>query len=150
MPAPHIDLNKIMPHRPPMLLVEEILDMGQNAARVRALNPPDGLFADKEGFLLPAALIEMTAQSYAAFDGAKRFLEGTLPEDGGGFLVNVRDFVFFNPVRAGQEVYVDVTIKNRFFDTRIIEGTVWADGKKAAQGQVYVFVWENTPPQEEK
>ena len=46
MPAPRIDLNKIMPHRPPMLLVEEILDMGQNSARVRAVNPPDGLFAD--------------------------------------------------------------------------------------------------------
>lgn len=150
MAIPPVDLCKIMPHRPPMLLVEKVLSMQDNSARVRACNPAGGLFADSAGFVLPCALIEMTAQSYAAFDGTRRFLEGTLPQDGGGFLVNVRDFCFFKPVRAGQNIEVEVTIKDRFFDTRIVEGVVWADGEKAAAGQVYIFVWEKNAPQEEK
>ena len=150
MDVTQIDLTRIMPHRRPMLLVEKIESISPTGGRVRAANPEDGLFAGKDGFLLPPALIEMVAQAYAACDGAKRFLEGTLPKDGGGFLVNVRDFHFLTPVRAGQEIWVDVTVKDRFLDTRIVEGTVWAGGKKAAEGQVYVFVWENTPPQENK
>ncbi len=150
MTCPPVDLSKIMPHRPPMLLVEKVLSMHENSARVLACNPQEGLFTDEDGFLLPCALIEMTAQSYAAFDGTRRFLEGTLPQDGGGFLVNVRDFCFFKPVRAGQKIEVEVEIKDRFFDTRIVEGTVWADGEKAAAGQVYIFVWEKNTPQEEK
>ncbi len=133
-----------------MLLVEEVLLAEGEKARVRAKNAPGGLFADGRGGILHAALVEMVAQAYAAFDARRRYLEGTLPACGGGFLVNVRGFEFFSPVREGQEILVDIEVKDRFFDTRIVEGTVWADGVKAAAGQVYIFVWEGSPMPEER
>lgn len=143
-----VDLTQIMPHRPPMLLVKEVLESQADRAKVLVHNEPGGLFEDAEGFLLPAALIEMTAQAYAAFDAQNRFLAGTLPQEGGGFLVTVRNFEFLAPVRTGQEVWVDVCVKDRFLDTRIVEGTVWTGGKPAARGMVYIFVWEKNDSRE--
>ncbi|MGN1058774.1 MAG: hypothetical protein ACI4Q7_05425, partial [Candidatus Avelusimicrobium sp.] len=140
------EIKQILPHREPMLLVDEILSVTEPDARVKSVVRPDHLFLRADGTLSPEALIETVAQSFAACEAQRRELAG-MSTDGGGYMASVREFEIFLPVRAGDELVTRVTLKDDFMGTRIVAGEVFRGEEKAAAGTVYIFMWEGkTPP----
>lgn len=138
-------VDTLVPHKKPMLLVDEILCVTEPDARVKSTIGPEHLFLRADGTLAPEALIEIVAQSFAACEAQRRELAG-LSTDGGGYMASVRDFEILAPVRQGDELITRVTKKDDFMGTRIVAGEIFRGTEKVAQGTVYIFMWEGKNP----
>ena len=139
------NIGNLIPHQPPMRLVEEILSTDAEDSRVKSTIGPDHLFLRADGTLAPEAYCEIIAQSYAACESKRRELAG-LSTDGGGYLVSVRDFEVFSYARVGDELVTRVLQKDDFMGTRIVAGEVYRGTEKLAQATVYIFMWEGKNP----
>lgn len=138
-------VDTLVPHKSPMLLVDEILSVTEPDARVKSVVRPGHLFLRKDGTLASEALIETVAQSFAACEAQRRRSAG-LSTDGGGYMASVRDFEIFASVRQGDELVTRVTQKDDFMGTRIVAGEVFCGDEKVAAGTVYIFMWEGRNP----
>lgn len=75
-PSPFPPITELIPHRPPMVLLDEVIACEPGRVTCRATLQPDCVFA-VDGFVHPAALIELVAQACAAY-------VRLLPGDGDG------------------------------------------------------------------
>ncbi len=141
------EIRTLVPHQPPMLLVDEILSVDPADSRVKSVVGPEHLFLRQDGTLAPEAFCEIIAQSFAACEAQRRRLAG-LSTEGGGYLANVREFEVFSYARANDELITHVVQKDDFMGTRIVSGEVRRGNETLAAGTVYIFMWEgNTPPE---
>jgi 3-hydroxyacyl-[acyl-carrier-protein] dehydratase len=125
-----------LPHRPPMRLVEEVLDVdaGRQARTRRAVRATDWYF---DGHfpgvpVIPAiVLIELLAQTGGLAAGA-----GPADEVRSLRVAAVNDFKF--PAGAGPGVTLEATarVAGRLGRLTKIEGTVTADGRIVATGSL--------------
>lgn len=82
------DLQALMPHRPPMLLLDELVSFDDESALCAVTVRPDSIFA--EGGRVPAWLaLEYCAQCVAVFAGLRARATGEPPRL--GLLVAARD-----------------------------------------------------------
>lgn len=138
-------IDTLIPHQPPMRLVDEILSVDAAASRVKTCIGPDFLFLRQDGTVAPEAFCEIIAQSFAACESKRRELAG-LSTEGGGYLVNIRNFQVFSPARCGDELITQVVQQDDFLGTRIVKGTVFCQENKLAEATVYIFMWEGKEP----
>ena len=88
-----IGLNKFMPHREPMRLIKRVVDLGQDRAITECV--VENEWPLREGnSVSPIVLIELVAQTAAAFLGWRKFKEKGDDCEGKGWLVGIRDAVF--------------------------------------------------------
>ena len=100
-------LTELMPHRPPMLLLDRMVAAGETHAVCEVELRADGPFGGAEG--VPAYVgIEYMAQTVAAFSGWQRRCAGQPIEI--GFLLGTREFQSFcDGFQVGQTLRVEVT-----------------------------------------
>lgn len=134
-------IENLIPHRPPMQLVDALIQVTPNGAVARAHIGPGHLFGQADATLAPEALCELVAQCFAAGEGQRRVWAGKTLE-GGGYLASLRDFVFLTPVRLGDDLTVSAQLADACFGTHIVHGTVRRGDEPVAQGTVYIFMWE--------
>lgn len=70
-----------LPHRPPMLLIDEIIEVTEHRAVCRATIQPDCVFAI-DGVVHPSAMIELVAQACAIYVGVRSARDGDPPRLG--------------------------------------------------------------------
>ncbi len=70
-----------LPHQPPMLLIDDIVEVTEHRAVCRATIHPDCVFAI-DGAVHPAAMIEFVAQACAIYAGAMSARDGGPPRLG--------------------------------------------------------------------
>lgn len=93
-----MELERYLPHRPPMLLLDELVEHGATRAVCRARIKPDCVFATA-GVVHPAALIEFMAQCCATLMGV-----GDAPPQP-GMIVSCREIDFFSDeIRVGDQL----------------------------------------------
>jgi predicted hotdog family 3-hydroxylacyl-ACP dehydratase len=93
-------LETYLPHRPPMLLIDELVELGDTRAVCRAQIKPDCVFAIA-GVVHPAALIEFMAQACATLIGPRAGADGPRP----GVIVSCRQIDFFSDeLRIGDQL----------------------------------------------
>jgi predicted hotdog family 3-hydroxylacyl-ACP dehydratase len=80
-----------LPHRPPMLLIEEIIDVKKTIAICRTTLRPDCVFA-VDGKVHASAMIEFVAQTCAIAAGVTSSREGGPPRL--GFIIGCREVRF--------------------------------------------------------
>jgi predicted hotdog family 3-hydroxylacyl-ACP dehydratase len=86
-PWPPADL---LPHAGDMILIDDVLDFGDEHVRTRVLVRPGGLFNRADGSLPAWVGIELMAQSVAAFAGCQARVKNEPVEL--GFLLGTRKF----------------------------------------------------------
>jgi len=138
-------VDTLIPHRPPMRLVEEIISLTPQGGTVKSVITDSHLFLRADGTLAPETFCEIVAQSFAACEAQRRELNG-LSNEGGGYLVNLRDCSILGTARAGDELETHLLQCDDFLGTRIVTGEVFCNGKKVAVCTVYIFMWEGTTP----
>jgi predicted hotdog family 3-hydroxylacyl-ACP dehydratase len=91
-PAP-AGLQDWLPHRPPMLLLESVLEAHAQGGTALARVDPEAWYADADGAMPAWIGLELMAQAAAACRGAQRASAGP-PEAAprGGYLVAARGF----------------------------------------------------------
>ena len=69
----------LVPHRPPMLIIHQLLERNEDTALAESIVPTEGIFLDPQGGLLPEYFIEFIAQSIAAINGFDARKENRTP-----------------------------------------------------------------------
>ncbi len=96
-----------LPHRPPMLLIDHIVEVSNDRAVCRSTIHPDCVFA-REGVVHPTAMIEFVAQTCAIWVGVTNAREGTAPQL--GFIVGCREVAFaVDSFAVGDELTIVAT-----------------------------------------
>lgn len=132
--------EKLMPHRPPMRLVDRLVEYADKAGVVEAEVATDGLLVDTAGRFDAVALAELLAQAYAVVKGYATLRDG-LPVRK-GFLVGIREMVFERPVRAGDRLRIVVRTVADVEEFTVADGEVWRDAERVAYGSLKLWIPE--------
>lgn len=84
-------IESYIPHRRPMLVVDEIIDVTEVSIECRATIRPDNIFL-KDGVVNPIAMIEFVAQACAILIGIRADKKPSGPRL--GFIVGCREVAF--------------------------------------------------------
>lgn len=137
-----MDPLDLLPHRPPMRLLDEVIDLvpGESARGRRTLRAGDfffdGHFPDEP--IVPAViLVEMIAQ----LGGLAAAAPAPAASDGGPLPLRLRvaglgTFKFPAAATSGAVLEIDVRVAGRLGALIKIDGTVRADGTVVANGSV--------------
>ncbi|MDM7919791.1 MAG: hypothetical protein QUS12_11575 [Methanosarcina sp.] len=128
----------LVPHRPPFLLVDTLLEFAGQTGIVEAVIAPDNIFLTEEGYLKELALVELLAQSAAAVKGYSDLMDGK--EVKKGFLVDIREFHFLERCYRGDTLHITIEITKSFSGFSVIEGHIICGEKKIASGTMKLWV----------
>lgn len=129
------DVLRLIPHRPPFLFVDEIVDVSETSATTRLTVRPD--FPFFEGHypgnpIMPGVLLcEAVFQTGAIFLARKLGPEALDAEKVNPVLSRIRDARFKRMVLPGEVVKITVTEKDQLGKFHNLSGEVRKDGKVA-------------------
>ena len=130
-------------HKPPMLLVDEVLEESAGKGKTSFKIKNGNIFAGDDGVFSRAALIEIAAQSFAAVDKWQKMKKNL--ESSRGFLASVRNFEFFDDAKAGDEVICSVEKTDEIAHLHIVKTELFANDKKIAAGEFRIFEFAELP-----
>lgn len=131
-PVPPVPAERLIPHRPPMRLVETLLACEEDSGVTESRPAAGSLFADAAGALDGAALVELIAQSSAAVRGFRDLVNGRAP--GVGLLVGIRDLRITGRAFAGDRLRTTVRMVAAFDGFAVVFGVVTRGGDAIASG----------------
>jgi 3-hydroxyacyl-[acyl-carrier-protein] dehydratase len=116
-----IPAGDLIPHRPPMRLIDALTDFREQAGTLKAVVRSDSPLTRKDGTLEEVGLVEMLAQAYAALKGYEDRLGGEAVKR--GFLVGVRALSTTGIARVGD--HLEIHLKT----VAVLDGFAVAEGK---------------------
>lgn len=128
----NFSITQLVPHRPPALLVQEILETFDGGLRTRVEWPADEAS--------PFLLIEAAAQSVAAYQGRQKTLRSESTTE--GFLVATRDFVFPEALPAGGTWSVRVSELKNLRPFYLFDAVILHDDRQLAAGTLTLYLPE--------
>ena len=132
-------IESLIPHRPPMLLVDEIVELSADAICCRKTFRDDEHFVQghyPQNPIVPGVILcEATMQAGAVLLSHLAQTQGTAAVDEGRVPVATRlnDVKFKRIVRPGDTVTLQVRLNERLADAYFLTGKVMLDGKLAAR-----------------
>ena len=132
MSTQHVDIREAIPHRSPMLLVDEVVELGPERIVCRKQVRPDEFFLQGHypgNPIVPGVIL----CEFAMQAGAILLYEHLA--DGGGIPVATRmnDVKFKRMVRPGDTIEADVTLIERVAAAFFLAGKVSVAGRLAAR-----------------
>lgn len=136
------DITKLMLHRPPMLLVDKVLEViNGKFARTLFEIKSDNIFLDKNNVLKRAAQIEIMAQALAAanaFDSK----QNNKPTQK-GFLVMLKNINFYNDAKCGDILECHINIVDFIAQTHIAQSKLFKqDGTLLSEGEIRIYCFD--------
>lgn len=133
MPATTIEIESLVPHRGPMLLISEIVSFDARSASTRAVVADHWPLVDHQGANV-MVLIELVAQTAAVNNGWELLQREGPAADKLGWIVGIKSARFrLEAVPVGTTVMVESFNQIEYDNFRIIHGTATIDGKLAAE-----------------
>lgn len=133
-------LMEYLPHRPPMIWIDQVLEVTPTSGRAQLTLKKDGLYF-KEGRVIPTAPIEWVAQA-AGYCAAARALGSVgAPKLSMALLVGIRDAQFANldSLLPGSVITVQVDIIRELPPLALIRGRVMKDSQEVCQLVLKLF-----------
>ncbi|MDR1695939.1 MAG: hypothetical protein LBR69_04845 [Endomicrobium sp.] len=131
------NVKENMFHKPPMLLVDEVLEESENKGKTSFKIKDDNIFIGDGGVFARSALIEIAAQSFAATDSLQKAKKNIEPSK--GFLAAVRNFEFFADAKAGDEIICEIEKTDEMAQLHMVKAGLFSGGKKLACGEFRIF-----------
>ncbi len=120
----NIDIESLIPHRAPIKMISEVLEITPESAVAGAIADSSWPLCDGNT-VSPIVLIEIVAQTGAVIDGYKRKMQGK--SGGKGWLVGVKDARFnVTGISVGEHLVASVGNSYSFDNYSVIKGTVTA------------------------
>lgn len=129
-------VDELIPHRPPLKMVDTLLSVGERCAEVETRVGEDHLFLNADQTLDPVACVEIMAQAAAAHNGFRRRHLDEKPE---GLLLGVRNLTVSGTVLAGDRLCTRLYKEARLGDFGIISAEIFKGGERIARGEIKVF-----------
>lgn len=135
MPIP---AKRLLPHRPPLLLLERLTACTELTATAETFFTAQSLFTAKDGRVDPVVMVELIAQTYAAFQGYGDLVHGRPVRK--GFLVGARQVRIFAHACVGDLLRITVRTEIVFEGFAMVEGQVHRGEDLLAAGIVKLWV----------
>jgi predicted hotdog family 3-hydroxylacyl-ACP dehydratase len=123
-----------VPHKKPMLAIEEVVGYDELSGCVRLTLPTEAWFMQADGSWDPVSGIEIMAQAAAAHERLTRPPPGGRPVK--GLLVGVRRYVVKGSARAGDVLTVQARRTGEFSGFAIMEGRILRGDECVAEGEL--------------
>jgi predicted hotdog family 3-hydroxylacyl-ACP dehydratase len=137
-PPQYLPLTAFLPHRPPMLLLDRLLEHGEAHAVCEAHVVSDGLFVDEGGVSALIAL-ELFAQAAAAHIGYEWYVRGDAAGLRAGALLGTRRIdLLVDRLTVGDRLVVRATHVMSMPPVAQYEGTLFREGEVIASGTISV------------
>jgi radical SAM protein with 4Fe4S-binding SPASM domain len=134
-----VDVAHVMPHKPPMLLIDRLLEVKERASVSEMTVRADMLFVDENGMLDEASYPEIISQAIAAQEGFRRSGGRIQPLE--GFLLGVKKLEILGNSQVGDTLRISLHKTAKFGDFGIINGEVYKGEELIARGEIKV--WQN-------
>lgn len=130
--------ERLIPHRPPMRLVDTLLSFADGSGLTEACPAAECILADARGELDPAALVELIAQSYAAVKGYDDLSNDRPVKE--GFLVGVRKLRITGKAFTGDRLLTTIRTVGTFEGFAVAEGEIVRAGETIATGTIKLWI----------
>jgi predicted hotdog family 3-hydroxylacyl-ACP dehydratase len=131
---------ELLPHRPPMVLIDRLVEWEQGSGRVEVRAPLNGLAVRSDGLLEPPVMVEMVSQACAAVSGFESLRAGGAPARGA--LVGISRFEFGESALAGEALTILVRFTGKLGPFAMAEGEVLRGTAILARGSLKLWVSE--------
>jgi predicted hotdog family 3-hydroxylacyl-ACP dehydratase len=126
---PDVTVEDLLPHRGPMLLIEELIHIDQDRA-VAAVQVGDHWPPGGSGAASPLMLIELVAQTSGIGNGLNLIQTHGKESDKRGWIVGVKKARFYaETLPLGARIVVESKNRFKFDDFIEVEGSAKMDGK---------------------
>jgi 3-hydroxyacyl-[acyl-carrier-protein] dehydratase len=130
---------ELIPQRPPVVMIDKLLQSGNNRT-VSALTITSQNLFFENGHLSESGLVENIAQTAAAGVGYVCKIENRkVPV---GFIASIKDLKIIALPPAGVEIITEAEITNTVMGVSILHGRVKLDGNILAECEMRIFVKE--------
>jgi predicted hotdog family 3-hydroxylacyl-ACP dehydratase len=135
------DLFNIVPHRPPMVWIDNVVECHDKGGAATTVLKKDGLYLT-DGKLRESVAVELIAQTYAFCNAA--YLRGAKSLEVAtkrAFLAAIKDFkvVSWPDLPDGAELRTHVVKDRQFGPITLIHGNVYYKDQLLATGELKVF-----------
>jgi len=132
-----VPAQKLIPHRGPMLLVDDLDKVADRLVEASVLVRPDSPFVDDQGELDEAIYMELMAQAAATFNGFGQLgLSGGAQE---GFLLGAKALVVHAKARGNDKLRITAFKHGRFENFGILRCKVYRDQEVLAEGEIKIW-----------
>jgi len=138
MPSFPLPIERLLPQRPPMLLLDQLLSCTASEGTAEARICAGNLFRLPDDTLHEAALFELMAQAYAAVQGFQNSLAGKPASI--GYLAGITRAVVHGAARVGDRLIVSVRQTALLQPFVRAEARVVRDGDLLAEGELTLFI----------
>lgn len=132
-----VDAGQLVPHKPPMLLIDRLLEIQERASLSEMIVRPDMAFVGEDGTLDDAAYPEIISQAIAAQEGFRKM--GSRDPHQEGFLLGIKNIGIVGRARVGDTLRISVLKVAKYGDFGIIQGEVRNGSALIAHGEVKVW-----------
>ncbi len=132
-----VDAGQLVPHKPPMLLIDRLLEIRERASLSEMTVREDMVFVGKDGTLDNASYPEIISQAIAAQEGFRKL--GSRNPHQEGFLLGIKNLEIFGSAHIGDTLRISVLKVAKYGDFGIIRGEVKNNDTVIARGEVKVW-----------
>jgi len=133
-----INMEELLPQRPPFVMVDKLLSVNEKSACTELLITADNIFT-KNGEFAEAGIIEHIAQTCAAGMG---YINVCTYKDTVkiGFLSAIRDFTLRRLPKVGETLHTCVSIVELVMGMILIKSEVKINDETIAEGDMKIFI----------
>ncbi|HUI45019.1 MAG TPA: radical SAM protein [Nitrospirota bacterium] len=132
-----VDAGLLVPHKPPMLLIDRLLEMKERSSLSEMTVKADTIFVGEDNKLDDASYPEILSQAIAAQEGFRRL--GCRDFQPAGLLLGMKNMEIMGSAGVGDTLQIFVQKVARFGDFGIIQGEVRKGGDVIARGELKVY-----------
>ncbi len=132
----------LIPHRPPMLMIEKLLELTERASRSEMTVTSDTIFLRDDGTLDEASYPEIISQAIATQEGFKNLRGGVSRQE--GFLLGIKSMEVLGAAKVGDRLSISVFKVAKYGDFGIIKGEIYRGKEMIARGEVKLWHTFNT------
>lgn len=132
-----IDVARLVPHQPPILMLDRLLEVKERSSVSEMTVRPDMTFVNADGVLEETAYPEIISQAVAAQEGFRNL--GSSDPFQKGYLLGVKTFEILGRAEVGEHLLVSVHKAVKYGDFGIIHGEVRKGDEVIARGEIKVW-----------
>ncbi|SMC35176.1 hypothetical protein [Moheibacter sediminis] len=132
------EILKLIPQRPPFVLVDKIYTHSENEILSGFTIPEDHVLLNNLGQLSESGIIEHFAQTIALYQGYYYYLQN-LPAPV-GYIGSIKNIDIFELPKANQEIRTKVIVLNQLLGVTMVSGEVYLGEKLIASGEMRTII----------
>ncbi len=133
------DIRSLIPQRDPIVMVDALERAGDEGCVTTLTVRPDNFFADADGLLAEAGLVEHIAQSASALAGHRALKAGAAVPPV-GYIGEVRHFVCVRRPAVGERLTTTISMGPTVGGVTVVQGVTTSGAERVAETRMKIAI----------